>query len=91
MTKKFIPVSIVLVITEVSKDGFSLWMQKRKENLHHRGTPHTTDGVLTSFYYEAERAQALDLTIFRKSFPPKGIRSRLLWPQVGSQPVLPAT
>ena len=31
MTKKFIPVSIVLVITEVSKDGFSLWMQKRKE------------------------------------------------------------
>ena len=31
MTKKFIPVSIVLVITEVSKDGFALWMQKRKE------------------------------------------------------------
>ena len=32
MAKKFIPVSIVLVITGVSKEGFSLWMQKRQEN-----------------------------------------------------------
>ena len=31
MAKKFIPVSIVLVLTGVSKEGFSLWMQKREE------------------------------------------------------------
>ena len=31
MVKKFVPVSIVLVVTSVSKDGFSLWMQKREE------------------------------------------------------------
>ena len=31
MTLKFIPVSIVLVVTSISKDGFSLWMQKRSE------------------------------------------------------------
>ena len=39
MVKKFVPVSIVLVVTDVSKDGFSLWMQKRKE-----------EGILNDFW-----------------------------------------
>ena len=39
MVKKFVPVSIVLVVTAVSKDGFSLWMQKREE-----------EGILNDFW-----------------------------------------
>ena len=31
MTTKFVPVSIVLIVTSISKNGFSLWMQKREE------------------------------------------------------------
>ena len=31
MIMKFVPVSIVLIVTSIREDRFSLWMQKREE------------------------------------------------------------